>query len=960
MQDHDKTREQLIDELSEMRAKVLELEASQAEPVQDGRPAGNVIMTNITGHKQAVDALKFSEEKFYKAFQSSPDPIIITRLSDGKIIDVNEGFCFLSGYSKDEALQSSTVALNVWANIRDRDKLLAGLNDNKTVRDMEFQFRSRSGKIFDCLVSGEIILIGDETHILVVVRDITELKRQERELQDTLRRLYTILSSSHAGLLLVTNENIVEFVNQAMCDLFDIKDSPNTLQGLTAPEMIGKIVDVYARPAEILARIRETVAQNSSIKGEEISLRDGRTCLVDYIPIVIDEKPYGRLWTHTDITDLKQSKAALQESQERLELALKGADLGLWDLDLTTGQGMVNERMLEIVGYSSGEVETSLASWQQFIHPDDIMSVRQRIRAHLEGRTDSVDHEYRIRRKSGEYIWVLARGKVVEHGKDNRPLRMAGTVMDVSAEKRAEEALQNSEQIFRLIVDRSPIAMAVSLGTRHKTQYLNPKFTKLLGYNIEDLPELSDWWLLAYPDENYRNWASAEWNRRIQSALRNQDSVEPMETEVTCKDGSKKIIEWGLFPAGDKSVFFGIDLTQRKQSEQERENLRSQLLQSQKMEAVGTLAAGIAHDFNNMLQVILGFSELLLGDKKKGESGYDELRMIIKTTRDAADLVQKIRIFSRKSDMQPVPLNLNHQVEDVVKLLSRTLPKNVLMDIHLEEELEAINADPSQMSQMLMNLAINADESMPDGGILTIETKNIIIDEGFCRQHFGIKPGPHVLLTVSDTGRGIENEQMDKIFDPFYSTKPRDYKKGTGLGLSVVKGTVEQHKGYLSVESELGKGTAFRIYFPSLITGELPRTTKGIVIPNGGGETILLVEDEEAVREMGVKVLEHVGFKVLTAGDGQEGIDVYKKEQGNISLVLLDILMPRMDGKKCLQELLKINPAVKVLISSGVAKDDLINDVVGLGAKGSLIKPYNMRELLKKVRDVLDAAKSLG
>jgi len=397
------------------------------------------------------------------------------------------------------------------------------------------------------------------------------------------------------------------------------------------------------------------------------------------------------------------------------------------------------------------------------------------------------------------------------------------------------------------------------------------------------------------------------------------------------------------------------DITARKKAEQDRENLRSQLLQSQKMETMGTLATGIAHDFNNMLTVILGYSSFLLADKNEKDPGYKELQKIVKTSQDAADLVQKIRIFGRKAEMNLVPLDLNHQVDEVTKLLSSTLPKMIDIEIHLTKDPVIIKADPSQITQMVMNLAVNANEAMPQGGRLSIQTENIILDDDYCRVHLGAKPGPHVMLTVSDTGRGIDKGLMERIFDPFYSTKTRDYRKGTGLGLSVVQGIVQQHGGNITVESEVGKGTIFRMYFPALEVEIVPEyVEKKIPYPAGGTETILLVEDMDLVRELGVTILEKFGYTVLSASDGQEALDVYEKEQGNISLVILDIIMPRMDGKQCLEQLLRINPDVKVIISSGVGQYDLINEVVELGAKGVVNKPYGMRQLLAIVREALD------
>jgi len=658
-----------------------------------GKPAGLGMITDITDRKLAESDLKSSEEKFSKAFQSSPDAIIISRTTDGRLLDVNEGFSLISGYSRDEALQSSTIALKLWANQQDRETVIAALQEKKSIRDYEFSFRIKSGKILNCLYSGEIILIGGKPHILSVVRDITERKQAEETLKEREQMLRTILSISPVGIGL-TQDRVMKWVNEAWVRIFGFQD-----------------------------------------EGEPIGL--------DARHVYPSEKEYARV-------------------------------------------GRILYPKLET------------------------------------GVTTEVDASFQ---------------------------RKDGSVFDGHIRMRA----------------------------------INPS------------------------DPSQGTIASIS------------------------------------------------DITERKQAEQERENLRAQLLQSQKMETMGTLATGIAHDFNNMLTIILGFSDMLLADKNKGDHGYEELQKIVKTSQDAADLVQKIRIFGTKAEMNLVPLDLNHQINQVTKILSSTLPKMIEMDIHLTKDPVIIRADSSQIAQMVMNLAVNANEAMPQGGRLSILTENIVMDDDYCRLHLGVKPGPHVLLTVSDTGRGIDKGLMERIFDPFYSTKMRDYHKGTGLGLSVVQGIVQQHGGHITVESEVGKGTFFRMYFPALEVEKVPEyVEKEIPYPAGGTETILLVEDMVLVRDLVVTILETFGYTVLSAGDGQEALEVYEKEQGNISLVILDIIMPRMDGKECLEQLLRINPAVKVIISSGVGQEDLINEVVKIGAKGAVNKPYGMRQLLGMVRQVLD------
>lgn len=774
----------------------------------------------------AQDALKFSEEKFSKAFHSTPDSITISRMADGKIIEVNAAFSAISGYSRDEALSRSAIDLNLWPHQQDREKIVSMLRDKMTVNDQEINFRAKAGKILHCLFSAETLLLNGEEYVLSVVRDISERKRWEQDLQTALQRFYAVLASANTGLLLVTNEDTVEFVNQAMCDMFDIRDQPSSLKGLSAREMIGRLADAYAHPEAILNRIKEVVTQNEPVRGEEVATRDGRTYLVDYVPIDIDGNPYGRLWVHTDITKRKKMEDDLRASEERYRIV---ADFTYnWECWLDTEGKFVyvSPSCKRITGYSRDEFLNNPALFESIIHPDDRTVVVEHLKASVTDRLPDVEAlEFRILDDKGRVRWI-----------------------------------------------------------EHSCQRVSGDTGKPLG-------------------------------RRASHA----------------------------------------DISHRKQAEQEKELLKSQLIQSQKMEAVGTLAAGIAHDFNNMLQVILGYSDLLLSEMNEGSPEHEKLQRIIKTALQASDLVQKIRIFSRKADIQPVALALNHQLQELASLLTHTLLKTIDINVQLAEDLWIIKADPGLMDQMVSNLAINASEAMPEGGTLTIETQNAVLDDDFCKAHAGAKPGLYVLLTISDTGTGMSLETRERIFDPFFSTKPRDYHRGTGLGLSIVKGIVDEHGGYITVESQLGRGATFRIYFPILTTQEIPKAEAKVDFTATGGETILLVEDEELVRNLEVSILERAGYQVLAVADGLEALDVYAKQRDNIALVILDIVMPRMDGQACLRELMKINPAVKVLISSGVAQDDRVKEVVDLGAKGSLLKPYSIKALQAKVQELIDS-----
>jgi signal transduction histidine kinase/ActR/RegA family two-component response regulator len=377
-------------------------------------------------------------------------------------------------------------------------------------------------------------------------------------------------------------------------------------------------------------------------------------------------------------------------------------------------------------------------------------------------------------------------------------------------------------------------------------------------------------------------------------------------------------------------------------------------LQSQKMEAVGNLAGGIAHDFNNILQAIIGHVGLILYDTRAQDPQYSKLKQIESSAHRASDLVRQLLTFSRKDESQPRPLNLNSEIKEVKDLLSSTIPKMIAVELQLDPDLGMINADPVQMNQILVNLAVNARDAMLDTGKLVIGTKNVTLDEDYCRLHSGLRPGEHVMLWVSDTGHGVEEDVLDHMFEPFYTTK--GVGKGTGLGLSTVYGIVKSHQGHIICESELGKGTTFRLYFPVLGKAgqQLPHESEEYSRVGLGTETILVVDDETGVRKFCRELLRRFGYEVLTAGNGEEALKVFVRERGRIDLVILDLIMAGMGGKRCLEEMLKIDPEVKIVVMTGYAVDDHVTQALERGAKGVLNKPFRAEEIGKMIRRILD------
>ncbi len=502
----------------------------------------------------------------------------------------------------------------------------------------------------------------------------------------------------------------------------------------------------------------------------------------------------------------------------------------------------------------------------------------------------------------------------------------------------AVEALQESQERLNGIMGSIKTGILVIDAETHQIVDANPAALEMIGISRDRLlgSVCHEYICPAEKGENPvtdldRNVDSTEWIL-----------ISANDGEIPILKNSNHVILGGK----DHIVESFIDVTERKQ-------LQAQLQQAQKMEAIGTLAGGIAHDFNNLLQAILGYTQMLLFDRKKGDPGFTDLKGIEKAGVRASELTQQLLTFSRKVESQLRPVDLNQEIIQVERLLKRTIPKMIDIELNLNDTLKIINADPNQMEQVLMNLAVNARDAMPDGGKLIIGTDNVVLKEKFCRFHIGAVPGTYVMLTVSDTGHGMHRDIVEHIFEPFYTTK--EIGKGTGLGLAMVYGIVKSHSGYIICDSDVGSGTTFKIYLPIIEEatdedlGDEPEA-----IPEGGTETILLVDDESYIRDLGKKMLTRFGYTVLTAVDGESALALYREKRAHISLVILDLSMPGMGGERCLEELLRADPGAKVVIASGYAADEPKVKVMKTGACGFVGKPYDMKKLLEVIREVID------
>ena len=516
-------------------------------------------------------------------------------------------------------------------------------------------------------------------------------------------------------------------------------------------------------------------------------------------------------------------------------------------------------------------------------------------------------------------------------------------IAEIAERKRVEDVLR----LTQFSVDKAADA-AFWMGPDARFIYVNDAACSSLGYSRKELLSMTvhdidpDFPTAVWPE----HWKEVRERGSfiVESRHRTRDGkIFPVEITVNYLE----------FEGKEYNCAFARDITERKEAEKEKEKMQVQLRQAQKMEAVGTLAGGIAHDFNNLLQAVQGYAQLLLLKEDGGDDGQRELEQIVRAAERGAELTQQLLTFSRKIESELQPIDFNREVENVRLLLERTIPKMIEVEFRLAEDLKMVNADPGQVEQILMNLAVNAKDAMPDGGKLIVETANVILDQDYCKIHRVANPGSYVQLTVTDTGHGIDKMTIEHIFEPFYTTK--ETGKGTGLGLATVYGIVKSHNGHIVCYSEPDKGTTFKIYLPTIDSAqEAKKVEEHLTKLEGGSETILLVDDEEAIRGLGTQILEEFGYTVLTAADGESALKLYSEEQEKIDLVILDLIMPGMGGKHCLVELLKINLEAKVAIASGYSPDGPTKEILRNGAKGFISKPYDLRQMLQVVREVLD------
>jgi two-component system, cell cycle sensor histidine kinase and response regulator CckA len=636
----------------------------------------------------------------------------------------------------------------------------------------------------------------------------------------------------------------------------------------------------------------------------------------------------------------------LRESEGRFRQLADSIQEVFWMLDVERRQIIyISPAYESIWGRSCEGLLQNPKDWAEAIAPEDRARVLEAAEHEAEG---TYDVEYRIVRPDGSRRWVRARAFPVRDAA-GRVFRVAGVAQDVTERKRGEEALRHSEEKFATAFRSSPDGLALARLPDGTLLDVNDAFLAISGYAREEV--------LGRTTTELRLWAEPkdreEYLRRLQTEGHVRDLAGPFRN----KAGELRdcLISGELVRLGQDVMSLTTlrDVTDRKRAEEERHGLESQLRQAQKLEAIGRLAGGVAHDFNNMLGVILGYTDRELALRRSSDPVYASLISIRDAAERSAELTRQLLAFSRQQKVEPRVIDLNAQVAGMEKLLRHTIGEDIALTLALEPALWPVSMDPSQVDQALVNLAINARDSMPGGGRLAVETRNVLVDAAQCRRLPEARPGPHVMLAVTDNGSGMDDETRERAFEPFFTTKPES--KGTGLGLATVYGIVKQNDGFIELESAPGTGTAVRLYLPRTESDQAVRPAAAAdgTPPARGRETILLVEDEPNLRELTARLLTDLGYRVLSAPGPLEALALCEDPSGPIHLLLTDVVMPEMNGRQLADRVRAQRAETRVLFMSGYTQDAVAERGVSTAGMPFLAKPFSLAALSARVREVL-------
>ncbi len=847
--------------------------------------------------------------RFPNVFEYSPDAIFIEDINR-RILDVNPAACRLHGMTRDELIGMDAADL-VPPEYRDLVADDFTLLAKDKVEHIENFSIGPDGSPIPVEIRMSRILYNNRQALLLHVREV----RQKREAEEQIRALARFPNENPNPVLRLLNDGTLIYANEAALLLLE--------------EWQCSVND--KAPVHVIRHVYDACEKKKSIE-REIMCGD-RVCSLVFTPV--EGEDYVNIYG-LDITEQKKSR----EVQQRLISLIESSNEFIGLTDMKGRVLYLNEAGMNLCGVDTINGDKSLTI-ENFVPEEGKAYLRDILMSSLLKDGHFKTRKYIRHLKTGERIDVEINVFLINDGGGN-PTHIAVVINDIRDRIRREREIRETEERFRRLVGTAPIGILLADSTAN-ILVVNDACAQIFGYSVQQMKENN--FLDLIPED------SRELALDIREKLNSGSDMRNREFLITKQDGGNVPVEVSVSTIRDEKekvtnyIALIRDISQRNE-------LQRQLNQSQKMEAVGLLAGGVAHDFNNILSVIIGYSDFILTKLDDDDTLSPFVQEIRKAGNRAASLTHQLLAFSRRQMLRSRVLDLNVLVSDMEKMLQRLIGEDVELITNLDGSVSKLKADHGQIEQIVMNLAVNARDAMPEGGILTIKTENRTVDEEHCRVVPDASTGVFVLLSLSDTGFGMADDVSAHIFEPFFTTKREG---GTGLGLSVTYGIAKQHGGWIEVRSTPGKGSTFEVYLPALLHEEAEEVV--IDIPDdtvrGKGERILVVEDEDMLRTFAQGALSDKGYSVLTASSYSQGIDLFRKEEGRFDLVFSDVVLPDKTGLDLVNECRSIKPSVKVLLTSGyLDQKSQWNEIRNRGYR-FMEKPYSLVEMFSTIDDLL-------
>jgi two-component system, cell cycle sensor histidine kinase and response regulator CckA len=900
-----------------------------ATALPDRAPGAVVMHVEVTEQHLAAAAVARSEQRFRALVENSAEGVSMVA-GDGTVIYVSPGVERMLGFPPSDLVGTSFTR---WIHPDDQEigqwAMQHVLANPGQPLALHLRARHSDGSWRQLRLVATNWLHAEAVGALVCnFEDVTDRHRAQLALAESEQQLRAVFEGSLDAMVIADDQGRYLDANPAACRLFGVPLAE--LRRLTGRDFTPPGIDYDAAWNAFVAA--------GSATGQYRVLRpDGGIREVEFAATA-NVLPGRHLSVLRDVTERHQAAQRLRQTERRLRLLFESGLMGIVFGD-AAGPIDANDAWLAITGRDREELRARAIRWRDITPPEYHGADRRAAdQVHVHGTCTPYEKEYL--RPDGTRVWVLVGFTLLDPAEG----ATVGFVLDIDARKRAEAAAARSESRFEALLRSSPVALAITEMETGRFVDMNDRFVELVGRPREEL--------VGRTGLEFGIWNSPDDRARILALLREAGSVRNLEVAVTSPAGTPMHLLASIErvePGPGQPpllITFLTDVTGHRA-------LEDQLRQSQKMEAVGQLAGGVAHDFNNFLAVVMGYSELLAEQLSPHSDGREYLQVIRDATSRAASLTHRLLAFSRKQVLQPVVVSLNEIVAGLEPLLRRLIGEDVELTMEFDPDLPHVLADPSQIEQAIMNLAVNARDAMPRGGQFTVRTADAWLDEGSAASRADLAPGRYAGLFVSDTGTGMPPEVRERVFEPFFTTKAPG--QGTGLGLAMVYGFVRQSGGHVWVYSEPGQGTTFKLLLPAATaTAAAPAAPAAPDRSLGGTETILLVEDEPALRQLTEAILVQRGYRVITAADGTEAVDLASAYTERIDLLLTDVVMPGLSGREAADRIVAGRPGLRILYMSGYTTDTVIRHGVSEATVAFIEKPFTPDALARRVREVLD------